>query len=193
MRVSEGGARRPDAAAGGRSRRFAEVMRRAREGAAAAPREAAAQETVARATTRRAAADGKDAGLSERRSGFREEERAAAAEARSPAAASAAEVSGAAELRAVLRALPLAIETARVREGAPLSLSLGRSLGVDLRATPAGVEVVLRPEPRLARAAEAELPALVAALRARGVAVGRAEVRARGSTPDGPSGPAHPR
>ena len=56
------------------------ALRRAREGGAAvAPRGAEALETTARGTTRRAAADGKEAGLSERRGGFREGERAAAA------------------------------------------------------------------------------------------------------------------
>jgi hypothetical protein len=84
------------------------------------------------------------------------------------------------ELAALVRKLPAAIEAARVREGAPLALSFGRSLEVDLRAGAAGIEVVLRPEPRLARAADAEVPRIVAALRARGIAVSRAEVRPRG-------------
>src|SRR6266511_2261637 len=52
----------------------------------------------------------------------------------------------------------------------------------ELRTDPspaAGIEVVLRPEPRLLRAAEAELPRVVEALRLRGVEVARAEVRPR--------------
>jgi hypothetical protein len=79
------------------------------------------------------------------------------------------------ELPAVLRVLPPA--AAALAGPGRLALSFGPSLEVDLRATAAGVEVVLRPEPRLVRAAEAELPRVVAALRARGVAVARAEVR----------------
>jgi hypothetical protein len=89
------------------------------------------------------------------------------------------------ELAALVRTLPAALEASRVRDGAPLALSFGRSLEVDLRSGTAGVEVVLRPEPRLVRAAEAELPRVVAALRARGIAVARAEVRARGGAPRG--------
>lgn len=83
-----------------------------------------------------------------------------------------------AELAAVARALPPAIATARAVDG-PLALSFGRSLDVELRSTGAGIELLLRPEACLARAAEAELPRMVAALRVRGVAVARAEVRPR--------------
>ncbi len=180
MRVSDAGARSRETPGGARSRRFGDAMRRAREGGAAAG-EAGART----ASSRRVSADAKDAALAGRRGGFRDEERAATAGGiiHAPGQGTAiapSEPSGAAELRAVLRALPVAIDVSRVREGAPLSLALGRALEVDLRAAPAGVEVVLRPDPRLARAAEAELPALVASLRARGIAVARAEVRARG-------------
>jgi hypothetical protein len=84
-----------------------------------------------------------------------------------------------AELAAVARALPPAIAAGATARGAPLALSFGPSLDVELRSTEAGVHVVLRPAPRLALAAEGELPRLVAALRIRGVAVARAEVRPR--------------
>lgn len=83
------------------------------------------------------------------------------------------------ELRALVRTLPVAIEAARVRAGEPLSLSLGPALSVDLRRGAEGLEVVLRPDAALRRAAAAELPALVAALRERGFSVARAEVRAQ--------------
>ena len=83
------------------------------------------------------------------------------------------------ELAAVARAVPVAISSGRLADGAPLSLSFGRSLDVELRAGSEGVELRLVPEARLARAAEAELPRIVHALRARGVAVARAEVRPR--------------
>jgi hypothetical protein len=127
---------------------------------------------------RRALADRKDAALRDRREGFGLEERQAP-----PAAARAAdspalnhEVSSVPELRAAVRALPLAIDASRVREGAPLSLSFGRALSVDVRQGPGGVEVLLRADAQLARAASAELPGLVGALRARGLRVARAEV-----------------
>jgi hypothetical protein len=187
MKVNEGGDRVREAPSGAGSRRFGDALRRVREGEA---RGVAAREMGSRAaSSRRVAGDAKDAGLSARRGGFRDEERALAAGppapppvSGQPAALAPAGSVVTAELRSVLRALPAAIDASRVREGAPLSLSLGRALDVDLRAAQAGVEVVLRPEPRLARAAEAELPALVASLRSRGIAVARAEVRARGGT-----------
>ena len=83
-----------------------------------------------------------------------------------------------AELAALARALPPAIAAARTADG-PLALSFGRSLDVELRSTGAGVELLLRPDATLARAAEAELPRMIAALKVRGVAVARAEVRPR--------------
>jgi hypothetical protein len=183
MRVSEAGTRaQPGGDAAERSRKFGDAMRRAREGGASEARGAAAREGGARgAVARRSVADTQDAGLAGRRERSREDERAPAA---SPGAAPAAaplalDAATPAELRAVLRALPVTIDASRVREGAPLSLSLGRALDVELRAGQGGVEVVLRPEPRLARVAEAELPGLVASLRARGIAVARAAVHAR--------------
>src|SRR6266568_1751558 len=90
-----------------------------------------------------------------------------------------AELAPTPELAAVARAVPVAIAAGRLADGAPLALSFGRSLDVELRAGPGGVEVRLVPEARLARAAEAELPRIVAALRLRGIAVARAEVRPR--------------
>jgi hypothetical protein len=95
------------------------------------------------------------------------------------ARAARAEVAPTPELAAVARAVPIAISTGRLHDGAPLTLSFGRSLAVDLRSGAAGVELVLVPDARLARAAEAELPRIVSALRLRGVAVARAEVRPR--------------
>jgi hypothetical protein len=188
MRVNEGGDPVREAPPVARSRTFGDALRRVREGAAGEARGAAAREAGSRAaSSRRTAGDAKGAGLVARRSGFRDEERdlGTAPPVPSPFSGQATALALAgpvatAELRAVLRALPAAIDASRVRVGGPLSLSLGRALDVDLRAARAGVEVVLRPEPRLARAAEAELPALVASLRARGIAVAKAEVRVRG-------------
>ncbi|HYG68629.1 MAG TPA: hypothetical protein VD838_13255, partial [Anaeromyxobacteraceae bacterium] len=79
-------------------------------------------------------------------------------------------------LREVVRALPPAIDAARVREGQPLELAFGAALKVDLRIGRDGVELTLRPDARLTRAAEAELPGLVQALAARGVRLARARV-----------------
>jgi hypothetical protein len=89
----------------------------------------------------------------------------------------APELAPAAELARALRVVPPAAAILGPAGGAPLTLSFGRSLDVELRATAAGVDVVLRPAPALVRAAEAELPRLVAALRVRGVAVARVTIR----------------
>jgi hypothetical protein len=84
-----------------------------------------------------------------------------------------------AALRACIRALPAYLETARLADGARLSLDLG-PLGIDLRSGPAGLEIALRPPAALERAASADLPALLSALAARGLTVARAEVRIGG-------------
>jgi hypothetical protein len=81
---------------------------------------------------------------------------------------------------AAVRAVPAAALAFQAQGRAALALDLGPALSVELRAAPSGVEIVLRPEGALSRAAAAELPGLVRALRARGVAVARAEVKARG-------------
>jgi hypothetical protein len=122
-----------------------------------------------------------DAVLRVRREVFREEERMAlpAPAALAPRPPSAEPPPSIGELRAVVRALPAAIEAGRVRDGVPLTLAFGRSLSVDVRRGACGIELVLRPDAALARAAEAELPAVVAALRARGLHVARAEVLPR--------------
>jgi hypothetical protein len=83
-----------------------------------------------------------------------------------------------AALRGAVRALPASIEAARLQDGASLSLSCGSALGVDLRSGLHGLELTLRPSAALGQAAATELPGLVAALRARGLRVARAEVRA---------------
>jgi hypothetical protein len=99
-----------------------------------------------------------------------------------PAAGFAPEVR-APELRAVLRALPVAVEAAATRGGETLELAFGRALSVEVRAARGGVEIALRPDAGLSRAAVAELPALLSALRARGVSVLRAEVRGPPTSP----------
>lgn len=93
-----------------------------------------------------------------------------------------------AALRAAVRSLPPVIEAARLQDGARLALTLGGALGVELRGGAAGVEVTLRPEAALGRAAAAELPALVAALRARGVRVARAGLAPAAGRPPGVQG-----
>jgi len=185
VRVSEGGGAGPREAKGPRpAKRFGEALRTAsraaRAGGPPLPSAEAAPPAAARAVAgRRASADHADDALRSRRDGFREEARLAPPSPGAPA--QVAEPVTAPELRALVRTLPLAVQTFGVREGAPLALSFGRSLDVELRAAPGGVELVLRPEARLARASEAELPGVVAALARKGIAVSRAEVRVRGS------------
>ncbi len=174
MRVNDTAASQRSAETAQAGRRFGEALRRAREGDSArlgrAEPAAARRPETRRATALRAQGEAL---------ARHEEQRAAvAAEPGRPDGSRA--VAAAPEIAALVRTLPAAIEAARVRDGAPLSLSFGRSLDVDLRSGAAGIEVVLRPEPRLLRAAEAELPRVVAALRMRGVEVARAEVRGRG-------------
>jgi len=93
------------------------------------------------------------------------------------------EASGAAELRACLRAAP-AVIAASLRPGdAELALSFGAALSLDLRSSAQGLELTLRPASGLERVTRAELPGLVEALRARGLRVARAEVRPRAPAP----------
>ena len=168
------------------AQRFDEALRKARRGAPAPGRPAGAtaspaSDLPARALgTRRATSERASGVLRERRELFGDAER----QAQPPAlpmtqAQPAARAEGASELRAIVRTLPVAIEAARVREGEPLSLALGRALSVELRRGATGLEIVLRPDAALQRAAAAELPVLLESLRARGIAVARAEVRSQ--------------
>jgi len=77
----------------------------------------------------------------------------------------------------------VAVEAGRLRQG-QLLLGFG-DLKVFLGCSPAGLELWLEAGPALRSAARAELPGLVAAIRARGVAVARAGVRARAGERDG--------
>ncbi len=188
MRVSEGG--RPREAGEPRTRRFGDALRKAGREVKGARAPAAEGPTTAgrAATSRRSAADRADDTLHGRREGFREEARAA--DPQPPvAAARPAEPISTPELRALVRTLPLAIQTFGLADGAPLALSFGRSLDVELRAVPGGVELVLRPELRLVKAATAELPRVLAALGAKGISVARAEVRVRAAETAGAAGP----
>jgi len=86
---------------------------------------------------------------------------------------------GICELQAAIRAAPPAIAAA-LREAQPqLTMQFGSALSIDLRAGAQGLELSLRPSQALERAARAELPGLVEALRARGLRVVRAEVAGR--------------
>ncbi|WP_242343864.1 hypothetical protein [Anaeromyxobacter terrae] len=178
--------------------RFDEVLRNARRGGRAphrsSPGAASADRNAAPAQilgARRTSAERARCVLRERRADSVEGERQAQVPPppMAPAQTQPARVEGTAELRAIVRALPIAIEAARVREGEPLSLSLGRALSVDLRRSAGGLELVLRPDAALQRAAAAELPGLVETLRARGITVACAEVRAQpnGGPPAGRS------
>jgi hypothetical protein len=168
MRVADRGssqARAERAPGGG----FGEALRRARDGDGAALRGArpAGRRPEPRPRPGRAEPSSVERG-------------GAAPPAPSPDVRRSPEAQATPELATLARALPVAVAAAVAREGAPLALSFGRSLDVELRAGTGGIELVLRPEHRLERAADAELPRLVAALRIRGVAVARAEVRPRG-------------
>ena len=95
------------------------------------------------------------------------------------AAAAAARPPEAAPALLPPRALEQVALAARELGGRPsVELTFGRDLRVTLLRAERGVEVVLAPAEGLHRAADAELPGLVAALRAGGVVVTRAEVRA---------------
>jgi hypothetical protein len=185
MKVAEKSATNRDTRMSG-AERFNEALHDARSRARAPSRRnpsgvERAGEPARALGTRRTVSERASVVLRERREAFGEAERQAPAASltmtQPPPASPRPE--GTSELRAVVRALPVAIEAARVREGAPLSLSLGRALSVDLRRGAGGLEVVLRPVATLQRAAAAELPGLVESLRARGITVARAEVRAQ--------------
>jgi hypothetical protein len=202
VRVGEGGAARPPESARAQGpKRFADALRsadRARGRGTKPPlsaeprlatafRSASGAAGLARAAAaRRGTADRQDEALRSRRESFGEEARLASPR---PPVAPAPDAVAVPELRALVRTLPLAIQTFGVRDGAPLALSFGRSLDVELRPAPRGVELVLRPEPRLARASKAELRAVVAALAAKGIAVSRAEVRVRTASGAGERAP----
>lgn len=75
----------------------------------------------------------------------------------------------------------VALAAQRLGDRPAVELTFGRDLRVRLLRAERGVEVVLTPAMGLRRAADAELPGLVAALRAGGIAVTRAEVRVAGA------------
>jgi hypothetical protein len=73
----------------------------------------------------------------------------------------------------------LAVEAGRIGARPFVDMSFGRDLQVRITQSARGVELLLATRPALRGAAVAELPALVAALRGRGVTVAKAEVRAK--------------
>ncbi|MFL5271648.1 MAG: hypothetical protein ACJ79E_06255, partial [Anaeromyxobacteraceae bacterium] len=81
-------------------------------------------------------------------------------------------------------ALALARDPARPT----VNVQLADGSGLRLTRGAAGIEVVLEVRPEARRAAEAELPAIDAALRARGVKVAAASVRATARSPGGSAG-----
>lgn len=83
------------------------------------------------------------------------------------------------ELREAARAIPPAIWAGRLSGGETVELSFGRELAVELRQVAGGIEIAVRAEPGLVRAARVDLTALVRTLRERGLTVVRAEVRGR--------------
>lgn len=151
---------------------------------AAALLDASATTGAARLTRRRRGADDDQQALGERRI-------EAAGDGRGPAssgfgAAPEAREAPVAEGRAGALWPPGALELlaceARRGDRPSLQLALGREVRVTLVRAARGIEVALEVRADRRTAAEAELPALVAALRERGVVVARAEVRV--TTPD---------
>jgi hypothetical protein len=180
MRVNEatrGECRRTSEARG--SGQFGDTLREARRarGAGQVVAGGAASGAPRTLATARTASAAKDGALRERREVFHDGARLALADRPSQPPTPSADALAAAELRAAVRAVPPMIDAARLGAGAPLALAFGRALSVELRPGAAGVELLLRADATLLRAAAAELPALVTALRARGVGVARAEVR----------------
>jgi hypothetical protein len=181
MRVSEGAARRASERSPG-TPGFRRLLWKAAEGR---PQVWGARRgTGATLAARRAEAEREDLGHAERRDGFREEQRAAPAAPWQPPPP-AGPAAPPAALRALARALPLAIDGSGPRDGATIALALGRSLAIELRLAPGGLELVLRADRRLAGACAEGLPALVAALGRRGIAVARAGIRPRSGAPGG--------
>ena len=83
----------------------------------------------------------------------------------------------------------LALEVSRTAGRPAVEMSFGRDLHVRITRSARGVELLLAPRAELRSAAVAELPGLVAALRARGVRVEKAEVRPSGAAATGASRP----
>jgi hypothetical protein len=81
------------------------------------------------------------------------------------------------ELRVAARAIPPLVWSGRLAGAGAVELAFGRELRIELREGTGGVEIQVRVCPSLARAARADLPALLRTLRERGVQVARAEVR----------------
>jgi hypothetical protein len=79
----------------------------------------------------------------------------------------------------------IAVEAGRLGDGAFVELRLGQSWEVVLRRSPAGLELHLDAGTGLRSAARAELPGLVARLRADGIVLARAEVRGGASRAPG--------
>ncbi len=82
------------------------------------------------------------------------------------------------------------IEAGRMADRPFVEMAFGRDLRVRLTRSPRGVEILLEPGAGLRGAVQVELPGLVAAVRARGVAVARIEVRASDLVPKGSCPPA---
>lgn len=163
------------------------AARRAADGVEAPGAEAGAS-TGAALSRRRDRADGLDDGLALRRDGEErggDERRVEAAPSGGPApaggaprgAAALGAVPRAADLAAAAEKLAVAVQRRDRALGPELRLDLGGRLSVRLARGEKGVEVVFAGEAPMARLVEAELPAVLARLRERGIAVSRAEVR----------------
>lgn len=184
--VGAGGGPRPPEDRGA-DRGFREALDRARRPGRQAPRRPDAPlpgelPTAPRATLerRRAAADVKDEWLSEARRDL--DGRARAEDDRQQATAPApaprpADAPAPATLAAAVERLALELRRRQAAEGPSLELRFGATLHVRVTQAGKAIRIQMTAGRGAARLARAELPGIVAALRARGLAVARAEVR----------------
>ena len=100
-------------------------------------------------------------------------------------AAASPELNGAPGLSGPAAVAQVAILVARSADRPSVELALGRGWSVCITRAPGGVEIVVHAPPARRAAAEAALPALLGAVRQRGVTVARAGVRASVLGPGG--------
>jgi hypothetical protein len=169
------------------ARGFAELLARDRKPMGPPPPPVAAgMGSTPSLLRRRASAGLKDEELSERRRDFDRsgqaegERRAQLQPARTAAEPRPAPSPTATTLAAEVQRLALLLERRDRAEGPSLEMQFGTSLRLRLTRAPRGIEVSVAADHAMARLAEAELPALLHALRRLGIAVARAEVRRQG-------------
>jgi hypothetical protein len=143
----------------------------------------AAEVRAGRGTTlerRRAVADVHGEGLSRRRADHERSEQPQAprpAPAGLPSAPAPAEGSAAATFAAAVERLALELKRREAAEGHSLEMRFGAALEIRLTQVGRALRIDMTGDRAAARLARAEMPGILAALRARGLSVSRAEVR----------------